>query len=91
VDSTHPDTQGLAAADDARHTAALHTVMGRVTRFLGEQTDWVSQGAVTRSVTGKLRRDLPDALLALLDNGTVERRKVERAAQSVIQYRMRAS
>lgn len=85
------DGQRLAAADDARHTAALNTVMGRVTRFLGEQTDWVSQGAVTRSITGKLRRDLPDALLALLDNGTIERRKVERAAQSVIQYRMRAS
>lgn len=64
--------------------------MNRVTRYLGEQTTWVSQGAVTRSVTGKMRRDLPDALLALLGNGTLERRKVERAAQSVIEYRIKA-
>ncbi|ORB91455.1 hypothetical protein [Mycobacterium persicum] len=85
------DGHRLAAADDARHTAALHTVMNRVSRYLGEQADWVSQGAVTRSVTGKMRRDLSDALLALLANGTIERRKVERAAQSVIEYRIRAA
>ncbi|OBK13317.1 hypothetical protein [Mycobacterium asiaticum] len=84
------DGHRLAAADDARHAAALHTVMNRVTRYLGEQTTWVSQGAVTRSVTGKMRRDLPDALLALLGNGTIERRKVERAAQNVIEYRIKA-
>lgn len=85
------DGHRLAAADDARNTAALHTVMGRVTRFLGEQTDWVSQGAVTRSVTGKLRGHLADALSALVSDGTIERRTVKRAAQSVIEYRMKAA
>lgn len=65
--------------------------MSRLTRYLSEQTDWVSRSAVTRSVTGKLRRDLPDALLALLDGGSIERREVERAGQKVAQYRMRAA
>jgi hypothetical protein len=85
------DGHRLAAADDTRQTAALQTVMSRLTRYLSEQTDWVSRGAVTRSVTGKLRRDLPDALLALLDGGSIERREVERAGQKVAQYRMRAA
>lgn len=85
------DGHRLAAADDTRQTAALQTVIDRVTRYLGEQTDWVSRGAVTRSVTGKLRRELPDALLALLDSKTIERREVERGGQTVAQYRMSAA
>lgn len=77
----------FAVTDEARDTAALHSLMGRVTRYLGKQSDWVSHGAVTRSVTGKLRRNLPDALAMLLDSGAIERREVTRAGQKVYQYR----
>lgn len=84
------DGHRLAAADDARDTAALHTLIDRVTRYLGEQTDWVSHTAVTRSVTWKLRGKLPDALAALLDSGAIQRRERSsnaRAGQKVVEYR----
>ncbi|BBX69585.1 hypothetical protein [Mycolicibacterium psychrotolerans] len=84
------DGHRLAAADDTRHSAALHSLMNRVTRFLGEQTDWVSRSTVDRSVTSKLRRNLGEALASLLDIGAIERREVERAGQTVPEYRIRA-
>lgn len=77
----------FAVTDEARDTAALHSLMDRVTRYLVKQPDWVAHGAVTRSVTGKLRRNLPDALVTLLDSGAIERREVTRAGQKVYQYR----
>lgn len=84
------DGHRLAAADDTRHSAALHSLMNRVTRFLGEQTDWVSRSTVDRSVTSKLRRNLGEALASLLDLGAIERREVERAGQTVPEYRIKA-
>ena len=84
------DGHRLAAADDSRNNAAVRTLMNRVTRYLGQQTDWVSRAAVNRSVTGKLRNNLGDALTLLLAEGTIERREVERAGHRDGQYRMKA-
>ncbi|WP_422747904.1 hypothetical protein ACN27E_07540 [Mycobacterium sp. WMMD1722] len=86
------DGQRLAATDAARDAAALRSLVERVNRYLGAQTDWVPHSAVTRSVTGKLRRNLPDALAALVDSGAVERRKVKRDGKpEVVQYRATAA
>lgn len=82
------DGQRLAAADDARDAARLSTVTDRVLRYLGQQTEWVSRGAVNRSLTSKHRAYLGDALLALADAGQIETRTVERADQKHIEYRM---
>ncbi|MGY4652499.1 hypothetical protein [Mycobacterium sp. URHB0021] len=85
------DGHRLAAADDARNAAALHQVMGRITRYVGEQTDWVSQSAIRRSITAKLRPNFEDAVLALMGNGTITQRRTERAGQTVVEYRTKAA
>ncbi|PND58137.1 hypothetical protein CRM90_09125 [Mycobacterium sp. ENV421] len=88
--------QRLAATDAAREAAALDSLQQRVLRFVGNDQNrgaWVSQGDITRSVTGKLRRNLPDALQVLLDSGAVEQREVtvKSARQAVFQYRIKDS
>lgn len=90
VQRGHLDGHRFAAADDTRSTAALHSLMNRVTRWLGEQTDWVSQNAVRMSVTSKLRNNLGDALEALRASGVIERRAVKVAGQQTFQYRIKA-
>lgn len=82
------DGQRLAAADDARDAAKVRTVIDRVRRYLSQQTEWVSHGAVNRSLTSKHRPHLADGLLALLDAHEIETRKTKRADQDVIEYRM---
>ena len=85
------DGHRLAAADDARNTAARPTVIGRIQRYLGEQTGWVSHSAVRRSITGKLRPHFEDAVIALKHKGTIEERKTERADQTITEYRIKAA
>lgn len=82
------DGQRLAASDDARSAATLQTVIQRITRYLAEQTDWVSQGAVRRSVTAKLRPYFDDAMLALFADGTIEARKTKRGGQDIVVHRL---
>lgn len=88
------DGHRLAAADDTRHTAAVRSLMDRITRFLGEQAeqaDWVSQNAVRKSLSSKIRLNFADAMTALLADGTIEQRATERNGQQVIHYRLKAA
>lgn len=87
------DGHRLAAADDTRQIAAVRSLMDRIARFLAEQaeqTDWVPQNAVRKSLSSKLRLNFADAVTALLADGTIERRATERNGQQVIHYRLKA-
>lgn len=85
------DGRRLAAADDARSNATLQRVMDRVTRYLGEQTGWVSQSSLRRSITYKLRIHFDDAVAALVNDKALQVRKTERTGQTVIEYQLKVA
>lgn len=81
----------LAAADDARAVARVHTVRERVVRYLRQQNNWVPSGALRKSLSSPQRSSFDDAILALLQDKVIERRLGKRSSQEVIEFRIKSA